>query len=71
MNSRFVLYLYSFYDIFERTFPYIHIPQMQPIPMALLEKFERHVDDDILEKLKDDVAVFEVKEWGNFLLTSL
>lgn len=39
---------------------------MQPIPMALLEKFERHVDDDILEKLKDDVAVFEVKGHGNF-----
>ncbi|KAI8344275.1 cofactor of BRCA1-domain-containing protein [Chlamydoabsidia padenii] len=51
--------LENFYDIFERTFPYIHIPQMQPIPMALLEKFERHIEDDILEKLKDDLMVFE------------
>ncbi|ORZ25245.1 cofactor of BRCA1-domain-containing protein [Absidia repens] len=51
--------LEDFYDIFERTFPYINIPQMQPIPMALLNKFERHIEDDILDKLKSDIAVFE------------
>ncbi|KAI8090045.1 uncharacterized protein BX664DRAFT_240731, partial [Halteromyces radiatus] len=51
--------LEDFYDIFDRTFPYIHIRQMQPIPMALLNKFERHIEDDILEKLKSDLTVFE------------
>ncbi|KAG0172363.1 Cofactor of BRCA1 [Apophysomyces sp. BC1034] len=51
--------LEHFYDIFDRTFPYIHIPFMQPVPMALLAKFEKHVDDTVLEKLKNDPAVFE------------
>ncbi|KAI9308217.1 cofactor of BRCA1-domain-containing protein [Cunninghamella echinulata] len=51
--------LEHFYDIFQRTFPYIHIPYMQPIPMKLLEKFERQIDDGILEQLKGNLAVFE------------
>ncbi|KAF7728910.1 Cofactor of BRCA1 [Apophysomyces ossiformis] len=51
--------LEHFYDIFARTFPYIHVPYMQPVPMALLGKFEKYVDDDTLQKLKNDLAVFE------------
>lgn len=47
-----------FYDLFDKTFPYIHIPLMQPIPMALLKKFERHVGEDVIEKLKSDMNVF-------------
>lgn len=31
---------------------------MQPIPMALLKKFERNIEEDIIEKLKSDVNVF-------------
>lgn len=31
---------------------------MQPIPMALLKKFERHIEEDIIEKLKSDLDVF-------------
>lgn len=31
---------------------------MQPIPMALLKKFERFVGEDIIEKLKSNRAVF-------------
>ena len=48
-----------FHDLFEKTFPYIHVPLMQPIPMALLKKFEKHIGQDIIEKLKSNVAVFE------------
>ncbi|KAI8888564.1 hypothetical protein K501DRAFT_240060 [Backusella circina FSU 941] len=48
----------DFHGLFERTFPYIHIPYMQPIPMALLQKFEKYVQDDIIEKLKANLAVF-------------
>ncbi|KAK4511142.1 uncharacterized protein ATC70_012354 [Mucor velutinosus] len=51
--------LENFYDLFEKTFKYIHIPLMQPIPMALLKKFERHIGEDIIDKLKSDLAVFE------------
>ncbi|KAG1456283.1 hypothetical protein G6F46_007688 [Rhizopus delemar] len=50
--------LEQFYDLFDKTFPYIHIPLMQPIPMALLKKFERHVGEDVIEKLKSDMNVF-------------
>jgi hypothetical protein len=32
---------------------------MQPIPMALLKKFEHHVEDDIIEKLKANLDVFQ------------
>lgn len=32
---------------------------MQPIPMALLKKFEHYIEEDIIEKLKSDLAVFE------------
>ncbi|CAO3614012.1 unnamed protein product [Mucor hiemalis] len=32
---------------------------MQPIPMALLKKFEKHIGEDIIEKLKSNVAVFD------------
>ncbi|KAI9472246.1 MAG: cofactor of BRCA1-domain-containing protein [Benjaminiella poitrasii] len=51
--------LENFYDLFNRTIPYIHAPLMQPIPMALLKKFERYVEDDVIEQLKSDMAVFE------------
>ncbi|RCI03227.1 hypothetical protein CU098_008761 [Rhizopus stolonifer] len=51
--------LENFYDLFNKTFPYIHIPLMQPIPMALLKKFERHIEEDIIEKLKSDMTVFD------------
>jgi hypothetical protein len=32
---------------------------MQPIPMALLKKFERYIGEDIIEKLKSNIAVFD------------
>jgi hypothetical protein len=32
---------------------------MQPIPMALLKKFEKHVGEDIIDKLKSNLKVFE------------
>ncbi|KAI7900306.1 cofactor of BRCA1-domain-containing protein [Cokeromyces recurvatus] len=51
--------LENFYDLFKRTVPYIHAPLMQPIPMALLKKFERHIEDDVIEQLKNNMAVFE------------
>ncbi|KAG2195363.1 hypothetical protein INT47_004471 [Mucor saturninus] len=51
--------LEQFEDLFTRTFPYIHIPLMQPIPMALLKKFERFVGENIIEKLKSNRAVFD------------
>ncbi|KAI8370436.1 uncharacterized protein BYT42DRAFT_502423 [Radiomyces spectabilis] len=51
--------LEHFYDIFDRTFPYINNPAMQPIPMALMEKFEKHITDDTLEQLKANLTVFE------------
>ncbi|ORE04595.1 hypothetical protein BCV72DRAFT_12606 [Rhizopus microsporus var. microsporus] len=50
--------LENFYDLFKKTFPYIHIPLMQPIPMALLKKFERHVEEDVIAKLKSDMNIF-------------
>ncbi|KAL0076970.1 hypothetical protein J3Q64DRAFT_1647090 [Phycomyces blakesleeanus] len=51
--------LNDFRDLYRRTSPYIHIPYMQPVPMALLKKFEKYVDEDILSSLKNDEEVFE------------
>ncbi|KAI8365513.1 cofactor of BRCA1-domain-containing protein [Blakeslea trispora] len=51
--------LENFYDLFEKTFSYIHIPLMQPIPMALLRKFEKHIGEDVIEKLKSNMTVFD------------
>ncbi|KAI9027163.1 cofactor of BRCA1-domain-containing protein [Phycomyces nitens] len=51
--------LNDFNDLYRRTSPYIHIPYMQPVPMALLKKFEKYVDEDVLASLKDNVEVFE------------
>jgi hypothetical protein len=36
------------------------VPQLQPIPMALLERYPNDVDDDVLKMLKEDPALFEV-----------
>ncbi|ORX55586.1 hypothetical protein DM01DRAFT_1334977, partial [Hesseltinella vesiculosa] len=51
--------LEHFYDIFDRLLPYIHLSYMQPIPMALLEKFGAQVDESVLLKLKDNPAIFD------------
>lgn len=36
------------------------VPHLQPIPMALLERYPDDVDEDVLKMLKDDPALFEV-----------
>jgi hypothetical protein len=36
-------------------------PNLQAIPMALLQRFPDKVEDDVLQMLKDDAAIFEVK----------
>ncbi|KAI8986002.1 cofactor of BRCA1-domain-containing protein [Pilobolus umbonatus] len=51
--------LENFHDLFSKTFPYIDKPYMQPIPMALLKKFERYVSDDIISQIKANITVFE------------
>ncbi|GAA5806260.1 cofactor of BRCA1-domain-containing protein [Helicostylum pulchrum] len=51
--------LEHFHDLFQKTFPYIHIPLMQPIPMALLQKFEKYIGEDIIERLKSNLSVFD------------
>ena len=49
-----------FHKLLNQTLPQIMVPHLQPIPMALLERYPDDVDDDVLKMLKDDPALFEV-----------
>ncbi|KAI7861575.1 cofactor of BRCA1-domain-containing protein [Spinellus fusiger] len=51
--------LEDFHELYQRTSPHIAIPLMQPIPMALLKKFEKHVSEEVLSQLKSNPNVFE------------
>ena len=50
--------------MFERSFSCIAIPQLQDIPMALLGKFAYLVDQEVLDKLKQNLEVFDVSYWS-------
>ncbi|KAI9494828.1 cofactor of BRCA1-domain-containing protein [Zychaea mexicana] len=49
----------EFIQVFQRSLSYIAISELQPIPMALLEKFASYLDQDTLEALKQNLDVFE------------
>ncbi|KAI8147809.1 cofactor of BRCA1-domain-containing protein [Fennellomyces sp. T-0311] len=49
----------EFAQVFEPSLAYIAIPQLQDIPMALLRKFVEHVDQSVLDTLKQDLEVFD------------
>lgn len=43
-----------------QTLPYIAIPQLQEIPMALMRRNPNRPSDEVLEQLKQNPAVFQV-----------
>ncbi|KAI9263158.1 cofactor of BRCA1-domain-containing protein [Phascolomyces articulosus] len=49
----------EFEQVFQRSLSYVAIPQLQPIPMALLRKFASMLEQDVLDMLKQDSDVFE------------
>ncbi|GAB5593379.1 hypothetical protein Unana1_08279 [Umbelopsis nana] len=49
----------QFTKLLNQTLPYIMVPYLQPIPMALLKRYPDKVEDDVLNKLKEDPALFE------------
>ncbi|KAG2187642.1 hypothetical protein INT44_005332 [Umbelopsis vinacea] len=49
----------QFHKLLNQTLPHIMVPHLQPIPMALLERYPDDVNDDILKMLKEDPALFE------------
>ncbi|CAM0136287.1 hypothetical protein VKS41_006909 [Umbelopsis sp. WA50703] len=49
----------QFQKLLTQTLPYIMEPNLQAIPMALLQRFPDKVEDDVLQMLKDDAAIFE------------
>lgn len=52
---------FRFQKLLAQTLPYIMEPHLQAIPMALLQRFPDKVEDDVLQMLKDDPALFEVR----------
>ncbi|KAI8979320.1 cofactor of BRCA1-domain-containing protein [Mycotypha africana] len=61
--SRLEIHQYCLKALNDKVVAYIE-KDMQPIPMALLQKFEPHIDDEILNKLKADVDVFKNCPWN-------
>ncbi|KAI9323386.1 cofactor of BRCA1-domain-containing protein [Dichotomocladium elegans] len=51
--------LADFERVFSDSFKYIRCSHLQPIPMALLKKFSEHIDQDVLDQLKNDQEVFQ------------
>ncbi|KAI7851635.1 cofactor of BRCA1-domain-containing protein [Circinella umbellata] len=49
----------EFEQVFRRSLSYISIPELQSIPMTLLKKFASHIDQDVLDTLKQNLEVFE------------
>ena len=60
-----------FEQVFSRSLSYIAIPELQSIPMTLLRKFASHIDQGVLDTLKQNLEVFEVKFKYSFLFQSL
>lgn len=54
--------MHSFRRVFDRVAGFLTISDLQKIPMALLEKFEPHISVEILERLKRDPVIFEVRQ---------